>query len=433
MTRRKTGLTRRNPAEFGTVEVRGERFRAFYRLKGKTFRAPQTFDSRPAARAWLADQENSLRGGVWIDPRLGAETVGGYAEDWLRSRTDLAPRTVEFYRGALDRYIIPKLGALALSALTPVKVNAWRAECLREAAERHAEPEPPKENPVRGWALANGIQVAVTGRIPRSVRDAWEAAGSPLPGSQARSDRGDGSAAVAASYRALKTILATAERDDIIAKNPCRLRNASASPVIDRKPATAEQVRALAEAMPDRYAAAVTLAAWSGLRSGELRALARRHIDLENGTVRVERAVVEVDGKTPVFGPTKTAGSRRTVALPGFVIDVLKKHLDQYVDQGAEELMFGTASGAILTRHWLGDMFRRAREQVGLPALRWHDLRHTGASLAYSVGASVPDVQKRLGHTTMRAAAIYAHSYDETDRKIADRLSVAFGVDAEAQ
>ncbi|BDZ37985.1 tyrosine-type recombinase/integrase [Microbacterium suwonense] len=427
MTARKTGLTRRNPSEFGTVEVRGERFRALYRVKGKTFRAPKTFDTRPAARAWLADQEKSLRGGTWIDPRLGAETVGGYAEDWLTSRTDLAPRTIEFYRGALDRYIIPKLGSVALSALTPAKVNAWRAECLRDAAQRHAEPEPSKENPARAWAITNGVQIAATGRIPRSVREAWEAAGSPLPDAETRANRGDGSAAVAAAYRALKTILATAERDDIIAKNPCRLRNASATPVKDRSPATPEQVRMLADAMPERYAAAVTLAAWSGLRSGELRALARRHIDLEEGTVRVERAVVEVGGNAATFGPTKTAGSRRTVALPAFVVDELRVHLEHHVDQNADALVFGTATGAILTRHWLGDMFRRVRQTVGLPALRWHDLRHTGASLAYSVGASVPDVQKRLGHTTMRAASIYAHSYEETDKKIANRLSAVFG------
>lgn len=75
MRARKTGLTRRNPAEFGTVEVRGERFRALYRVKGKTFRAPKTFDSRPAARAWLADQEKSRRGGIWIES-VGAESLG---------------------------------------------------------------------------------------------------------------------------------------------------------------------------------------------------------------------------------------------------------------------------------------------------------------------------------------------------------------------
>lgn len=89
MTARRTGLTRRNPAEFGTVEVRGERFRAFYRVKGKAFRAPKTFETRHAARAWLADQEKSLRGGTWIDPRLGAETVAGYCEDWMTSRREL--------------------------------------------------------------------------------------------------------------------------------------------------------------------------------------------------------------------------------------------------------------------------------------------------------------------------------------------------------
>lgn len=59
MTRRKTGLTRRNPADFGTIEERGGRYRAFFRVKGQTIRAPQTFPDRKSARAWLADQERA--------------------------------------------------------------------------------------------------------------------------------------------------------------------------------------------------------------------------------------------------------------------------------------------------------------------------------------------------------------------------------------
>lgn len=213
----------------------------------------------------------------------------------------------------------------------------------------------------------------------------------------------------------------------MIAKNPCRLRGASAVAPKERTPATPQQVDALAGAMPSRYSAAVTVAAWSGLRSGELRALARKHVDLDTGAIRVERSLIEASGTRAKIGPTKTTGSRRTVALPAFVVDVLREHLTAHVGVEDDALLFTTAQSDPLTRHYLGHMFRRARESVGLPDIRWHDLRHTGASLAYSVGASVPDVQKRLGHTTMRAAAIYAHSYEATDQVLADRLSAAFG------
>ncbi len=68
--------------------------------------------------------------------------------------------------------------------------------------------------------------------------------------------------------------------------------------------------------MLERYAAAVHLAAWSGLRAGELLGLARGHVDLTVGTVRVERAVEYLGDHSPTMGPTKTASSRRTVHLP---------------------------------------------------------------------------------------------------------------------
>lgn len=430
MTARKTGLSRRNPAEFGTVEARGLRFRAFYRSRGAVVRAPKTFETRVAARAWLAEQERAILGGVWVDPRLAADTLASYCEDWLTMRTDLAPRTVEFYRGALDRWILPKLGSLPLSGITPAKVNAWRSECLREAAERSVQEVPAKVNPIRLWAKEHGVPLAEAGRIPANVRAAWEKAGAPSVAAERRQNAGTGASSVAAAYRSLKTILATAERDDIIAKNPCRLRNAASAPAKRRTPATPDQVTALAKAMPPQYSAAVTLAAWSGLRSGELRALTRGNVDLEAGTVRVERGIVEVAGKPLEFGPTKTAGSRRVVALPVFVVEVLREHMAEHVWSSPDALLFSTRDNKPLTRFWLGEMFRMAREVVGLPEIRWHDLRHTGASLAYSVGASVADVQKRLGHTTMRAAAVYAHAYENADVALAERLNAAFGKEA---
>ena len=176
--------------------------------------------------------------------------------------------------------------------------------------------------------------------------------------------------------------------------------------------------------MPERYAAAVIVAAWSGLRSGELRALARRHVDLDAGTIRVERAILELSGQKPTFGRTKTEGSRRVVALPEFVMEQLRRHMEAYVGSSEGSLLFCTEDGGILTRTWLGQMFRRAQKRAGLESLglAWHDLRHTGASLAYAVGSSVVDVQRRLGHTTMTAANRYAHAYASSDAAVAARL-----------
>lgn len=428
MTARKTGIARKNPAAFGTVQRRGDRYRAFYRRSGSTIRAPKTFDSVKSAHAWLAKEAAAHGAGTWIDPRAGADTLGEYARDWLASRDDLAPRTRDHYARSLDRWILPSLSSERLDAITPAKVRRWRTDALvRAATEAAGEIPAGGPHPARAWAKAQGLPLASTGRTPRAVLDAWEAAGSPIPGKRRRS--GDGSAAVRAAYALLATILANAEREELITRTPCRIRGAGVSKAAAVTPATPEQVEQLAAGMPDRYRAAVLLAAWSGLRSGELRALARCHVDLEAGTVRVERSVVEVPGEALTFGPPKTRGSRRQVALPGFVVDALRDHIEAHVPGGPEALIFATEAGGILGRAWLGAMWRRAQARAGLgvPGLRWHDLRHTGASLAYAAGASVPDVQRRLGHTTMKAAQIYAHALEGADHAIAARLDAAFG------
>ena len=419
MTRRKTGLARRNPNDFGSVEKRGERYRALFRRDGRTIRAPRTFTTRDDARHWLSEQERALRGGTWIDPRLSEDSLAAYVAAWLSDHSaDLSPRTVENYSRHLTKWVLPRLGKERLGEITPAKVRSWRAGCLKDAAAAAgAGQEQPSAVSIRAWAVATGLDVAPTGRLPQHIVLAWNAAGCPTLTKRTR--RGTGAAAVAAAYAVLRTVLATAEREELIPRNPCRIRGAATVKSAERKPATPEQVRSLADAMPERYAAAVIVAAWSGLRSGELRALARRHVDLDAGTIRVERAILELSGQKPTFGRTKTEGSRRVVALPEFVMEQLRRHMED---------------GGILTRTWLGQMFRRAQKRAGLESLglAWHDLRHTGASLAYAVGSSVVDVQRRLGHTTMTAANRYAHAYASSDAAVAARLHAAFGRQEEA-
>jgi integrase len=114
------------------------------------------------------------------------------------------------------------------------------------------------------------------------------------------------------------------------------------------------------------------------------------------------------------------------VHLPAFVLEVLTAHLEQHVPTSSDALVFALPDGSPVTSARLSFLFRRARKIIGRPELTWHDLRHTGATLAYKAGASVPEVQARLGHTTMRAAMIYAHAADDSDLLIAQRLDAMF-------
>lgn len=427
----------------GSIEkLPSGKYRARYFRDGAEFKAPHTFPSKTAAQDWLAAEYADRSRGVWHDPRLGRENLADYARAWLDTRPDLAARTLSGYRRQLDSYILPRvggargveLGRLELGQITPATVRTWRAALLTDVRARvaaRAKAAKPRTHPARAWALAQGLEVKPTGQFPRAVLAAWVAAGRPTAGSDGPqvedASRDVGRTTVENAYRVLRAVLNTAVHDGLLASNPCQIRGAGIVHAAERPTASPAVLEAIAQSMPTHLAAAVPLAAWSGLRFGELFGLARQHVDLEAGTVRVDRALVCVPGEPVRFGQPKTRSSRRTVHLPGFVVEVLRAHMAEHVPPGATSLLFTTVSGEPVTTARLAYAYQRARAAAGRPDLRWHDLRHTGATLAYSTGASVREVQNRLGHSTMRAAAIYAHAADDSDQILAKRLDALYG------
>ncbi|WP_395638263.1 tyrosine-type recombinase/integrase [Pseudolysinimonas sp.] len=438
---------RKTPGGWGTVELLPSgRYRAFYRVDGSRYGAPHTFDTKAAAQGWLAQERADRSRGTWQDPRLGDVTLGAYIGDWLESRPDLAPRTVDLYRRTLQRRVLAPvttsrgriidLGRMRVADVTPAVVRTWYAAVFaatRTAAEARLRRDAARRaHPAREWARERGLAAAATGRLSPAVLSAWRSAGSPtstLAGAPDVVPDAAGRTAAAHAYRVLRTVMGTALHDGLIATNPCQIPNAGAVRHRERATASPAEVRAIAATMPGPLAAAVTIAAWSSLRYGELFALARRHVDVAAGTVSVERALVCVPGEPIRFGPPKTERSRRVVHLPGFVHAALVDHLDTYVAADPEALLFAI-DGAPVTNARVSFLFRRARAAIDRPELTWHDLRHTGATLAYRAGASVPEVQARLGHSTMRAAAIYAHLAEGADRSLADRIDALFGAGA---
>jgi integrase len=165
----------------------------------------------------------------------------------------------------------------------------------------------------------------------------------------------------------------------------------------------------------------VLVLAYGGLRFGEATALRRSDVALDGSTVRVERSARNVGGKWLV-GPPKTEAGRRTVALPSSVARALVEHLDTYVPGGDDALVFGTSSGTYLARSNFTVTFRRAVEACGLPPVRVHELRHTGATLAAATGASTRELMHRLGHASPAASLIYQHATVARDGEIARAL-----------
>lgn len=234
----------------------------------------------------------------------------------------------------------------------------------------------------------------------------------------------------------LSSILSEGVELGLVRENVAARMKMAPSPRHDMTILTAEEVRAVAEAMSrpsDRLA--IYVAAYTGLRAGELWALRRRDIDLDARRLTVARALKDAHGRLE-FGDTKTDRSRRVVSLPTFLVNMLAAHFDASPAQNAEALVFTAPGGGNgrtdgdggPVRHGL--FVRRyfkpavARDLPAAKAgLRFHDLRHTCASLLIHDGASILLVQTRLGHSSATTTMDrYGHLYPSAEAALADAL-----------
>jgi integrase len=230
----------------------------------------------------------------------------------------------------------------------------------------------------------------------------------------------------AKAYRFLRAVLMTAVDDQIIPRNPCRVRGAGTERPAERPVLTVRQVLNLADQMPtDDFRVMVLLAAFASLRWGELVALRRCDVDTVAGTVSTHRQFVELDTGQLIVGPPKSAAGVRTVAIPAAILGSIQAYLAAATGQPEDALLFTGARGGVLRR----SNFRRAIRwssavaAIGAPGLHFHDLRHTGNTLAAAGGASLRDLMDRMGHDSVRAAMIYQHATTEANRLIADSIS----------
>jgi hypothetical protein len=216
--------------------------------------ADQTFPTQTDAEVWLSVIEADMVRGTWFDPDVGRVPLGEYAERWIAERPGLSPRTVTLYGGLLRLHVKPALGRYDLVDLTPPRIRAWRKELL---------------------------------------------------------DGGLGDVTVAKCYRFLRAVLNTAVDDELIRRNPCRIKGAGSEASPERPVASPAQVQALTAAMPERWQALVLLAVSCSLRWGELMALKRADVDLRRATVRVLRSLSDDKGRMVLGQPKSAAGSER--------------------------------------------------------------------------------------------------------------------------
>ncbi|MEV0903065.1 site-specific integrase [Actinoplanes sp. NPDC049802] len=168
----------------------------------------------------------------------------------------------------------------------------------------------------------------------------------------------------------------------------------------------------------------ITVAAFSGLRWGELAALRRCDVDGAAGTVRVPRKLAALKSGLE-FGPPRSVAGIRVVALPAVARRALVSHLAEFTGKDPEALIFtGDKDMPLRTGNFRRAVkWSKALADAGMPAgFHFHDLRHTGNNIAAASGASTRELMHRMGHASMRAALIYQHATNERDREIADSM-----------
>ncbi|MFD7238749.1 tyrosine-type recombinase/integrase [Streptomyces syringium] len=352
---------------FGAVrKLPSGRFQARYPGPDGVMRpAPDTFDSVRAADAWLAEKQTEIRRGDWRDPDAGAVNFREYALRWVKERR-LAATTEELYRRLLRLHIFPMFGEADLDEITPPRVRTWRSERL---------------------------------------------------------DTTGADTTVAKAYRLLKAIMETAAEDELIRRNPCRIRGAGKESADERPTATIVQVDELADAMGLRWRLMVYIGAYGPARPEEQAELRRQDVSLEPLGLWVRRAAPELTNGRRVVGDTKSDAGKRFIVLPEFMRKDVERHLAWFAEKEPNGLLFVGEKGAPFRRSSFGRKWRRARTQVGMPdGFRFYDLRHTGHSVTTQSGATLKDTMVRAGQSSERAAMMYQHSTMERQREVAQGI-----------
>lgn len=297
-----------------------------------------------------------------------------------------AESSIVTHRSLLRAHVVPALGDMRLTEITPTDV---------ETLVTDLQALPSKRYPGR---RTSGVSVNAS----RSLRACLNAAVAA------------GAAGLTVSPFRMKI------------GNPKRVRPDD----VDGDVATVAQVQALTEAMPERWRIAVPLAAWCAMRAGEVLGLERRdleHLDDPNrATLHIRR---QLNSKTrPPSLTEPKSNSRRSIAIPEFLLPTLREHVEQHAGPGREgAILTSTARRGRASQTALDEAWREARGAAARPGLRFHDLRHTGLTLYAREGATLAELLNRGGRTDVGVALRYQHATVERDRALTARMNQAIG------
>lgn len=329
---------------------------------GRRRQITRTFPTRADAHRWLA--EESTRRASAAGPLLA-----DYLEGWLARQHHLRPSTHLSYAGHVRRHLSPVLGTIGVAQVTRSDVEDAYAD-LRD----------------------QGMSPALVRRV----------------------------------HATLSAALSAAVRDGLIATNPTGGVKLPSPAPFTATVWTATQAATFLEATSgDAWAVLWRMALLTGLRRGELLGLRWSDVDLDAGTLTVRHTLTAVAGQV-VSGPPKSRRGIRTVVLDERTVEMLTDHRDWCQ---VEQLACGEDTGTDLVfafrgrgvhLSWVSRRFAALVADAGLPTIRFHDLRHTSATL----GLAVKEVSARLGHSSLAITGdLYVQVPDEVARRSAHRLA----------
>lgn len=352
----------------GSIRKKGPHYEARYRDPAGRSRS-KSFRTKAEARTFLAHVETAKHAGTWIDPQRAKLHFATWAAKERAAWSDLRPATKARADSLIRTHVLPEFGAFALGAITPLRIQSW-------------------------------------------INDLVESGLSP--------------STVQGCYRLLSRIMNAAVNARLIATSPCRGITLPRVERVEMMFLNPDELHRLALAA-GAFSPLIYSAGYLGLRWGELAALRRARIDTLRGSLEVTETLNDVGGHLH-FGPPKTKAARRRVSIPPFLCSMLADHLLKRPG-GPESLVFVGRDGAPLrrttfrTRHW-----KPAVVQAGLPsALRFHDLRHSCASLLIAQGAHPKEIQARLGHSSITTTLDrYGHLFPSLDERLREGLDETY-------
>ncbi|MEN9406606.1 MAG: Brevibacillus phage Abouo [Bacillota bacterium] len=351
--------------------------------KSKTVKVTTKREAKKALAQFIAEYES----GQYIEPEK--MTFATFVTKWEEkyAKKHLSPVTLTTYKHQLKNHILPALGHLPLAMIKPMHIVDF-INCLEEDGKR-------KDGEMGRLSSASILHVY------RVMRDVFKRA---------------------VEWRLIKeNIISYVKRPKITDQKQIEVYN---------EEEVAKLLLALERELP-HWRIMITLSITTGMRRGELLALEWKHVDLEHGIIEIKQSLSHIKGKTMIKEP-KTKKSTRKVAIPSALIPTIKKYYLQcrlereLYDQWDSKpfFVFSSQNGKTfyytVPSTWLKRFFKR----TGLRAIRFHDLRHTSATLLINQGVHAKIIAERLGHadisTTMN---IYGHALQSADQSAADKLN----------